>query len=390
MIYLDNNATTRPDPHVLEVMAPFYREQWGNPSSLHRFGAAVREEIDKARQQVMLTLHASRPSEIIFTSGGTEANHLAILGTLAAVPEKNHCITTAVEHSSVSKVYERLSAEGKQICILPVNSQGLIDLKRLEESVTAKTGIVSVVWANNETGALQPIAEIAKICRKHGVPLHLDAVQAFGKVPAELSKINADLVTLSGHKFHAPKGVGALFVRKGHRIRPLLIGGGQEAGQRAGTENVAGIIAFGKAAKLGSQNLSQMEAVATLRNRLETEIISMSSRAKISAAQTPRLPNTSHICFDGYNGEEICLLLSEAGICVSTGSTCSAGNREPSPILKAMGIPAQTARGAVRFSLSRETTDEEIEIVLQRLSDILKRLNSHSFVRHFRSHSPPL
>ena len=374
--YLDNNATTRPHPKVLEALFHYYNEQWGNPSSLHRFGSQTREALDRARQQVMLALGATRPAEVLFTSGGTESNHLAITGTLSAFPQKKHCITTAVEHSSVLKLFQRLEKEGCKVDMLPVNASGQISLRDLESKLSPDTALVSLVWANNETGVLSPITEAAKICQRHHVPLHVDAIQAFGKIPIDVFRAGVDLLSISGHKFHAPKGAGALYVKKGHRLRPIFLGGSQEQGMRAGTSNVPGIVGLGIAAEMAAQNLETIKKVETLRDQLEQKIVALYPKAIISGATSPRLPNTSHICFDGLDGESICLLLSEVGVCVSTGSACSAGSLEPSHVLKAMGMTPTQAKGAVRFSLSSETTEEEIENTIDELRKVIKRVLS--------------
>ncbi len=374
-VYLDNNATTRPDPKVLEALSYYYKEEWGNPASLHRFGAQTREAVERARKQVMLAIGATRPAEILFTSGGTESNHLAILGTLAASQQKKHCITTAVEHSSVLKLFQRLEKEGTPVDFLSVNAKGQISLQELESKITPETALVSIVWANNETGVIFPITEAAKICARHHVPLHVDAIQAFGKIPMDVYRTGVDLVSLSGHKFHAPKGVGCLYVKKGHRLRPMFLGGSQEQGMRAGTSNVPGIVGFGAAAEIAMQNLSTMEKVKNLRDQLEQKILKLYSKTILSGIGSPRLPNTSHICFDGLDGESICLLLSEVNVCASTGSACSAGSLESSHVLKAMGMTPQQAKGAVRFSLSRETTDAEMEQTAIELGKIVKRLS---------------
>lgn len=376
MIYLDNNATTRVLPEVLEAMLPFYREYWGNPSSMHPFGAQVAKHIDEAREKVAKLLCAQRESEIVFTSGGTESNNLAIRGTLQANPTKRHVITTLVEHPSVLSLCQQLAKEGYEVHYLPVKPNGDLNLGELETSIRKTTALVSIMWANNETGVIFPIEAIAKICASKNVPLHVDATQAVGKIPIDLRSVPVNLISLSGHKLHAPKGIGALYVRRGTQLAPLFFGGGQERSRRPGTENVASIVGLGKAAELAQKRVeaNQMALVADSRDQFETEVQKKIPWVKRNGVGSKRLPNTSSLCFECLQGEEISLLLGEAGICVSTGSACSAGSLEPSHVLKAMGISQAHAKGAVRFSLSFETTKEEIDQTLGMLEKIVARL----------------
>ena len=378
VIYLDNNATTRVLPEILEAMLPFYTELWGNPSSLHQFGAQVAPHLDKAREQVAKLIEAQRANEITFTSGGTESTHLAILGTLKANPIKKHVVTSQVEHSSVSGLCQSLEKEGYDITYIGVDSNGNPDLKQLEAATKKETVLVSIMWANNETGVLFPIEEVATICDSKNITLHVDATQAVGKIPIDLRKAPVHLLSISGHKFHAPKGIGALFVRRGKKINPLVLGGHQERGRRAGTENVAGIVGLGKAAELAQKRISEKiwRSIEILRDQFEEKIIQKFPWTQINGKNAKRLPNTSSLSFEGLNGEAICLLLSEEGIAASTGSACSAGTLEPSHVLKAMGLNTKKAKGTIRISLSFETTQEEMEQVAKALEKIIQRLAS--------------
>ncbi|MBI4125046.1 MAG: aminotransferase class V-fold PLP-dependent enzyme [Deltaproteobacteria bacterium] len=371
MIYLDNNATTRVLPEVMEAMLPFYTELWGNPSSLHPFGAQVAKHIDKAREQAAALLGAQRESEIVFTSGGTESNNLAIRGTLLANPGKKHIVTTPVEHPSVLLLCQQMEKEGYEVTYA---------LDHPEKSIGENTALVSVMWANNETGVIFPIEKIAAVCREKNVPLHVDATQAAGKIPIDLRQVPVSLLSISGHKLHAPKGIGALYVRRGTRLNPLFHGGHQERSRRAGTENVAGIVGFGKACELAQERLKNgvMEKITELRDRFEKTLAQKFPWIRINGKENRRLPNTSSISFERLEGEAICLLLGEENICVSTGSACSAGSLEPSHVLKAMGLNAKQARGTVRFSLGFETTQEEINQTINTLEKIIWRLKRTS------------
>ncbi|MBI5300424.1 MAG: cysteine desulfurase NifS [Deltaproteobacteria bacterium] len=375
VIYLDNNATTKPHPDVLSALLPFYTELWGNPSSIHHFGSQVTKHVDHARDQVARLIGAQKSNEIIFTSGGTEANNLAIRGALQANPKKRHIITTQVEHSSVSSLCHELEKENFKITYLPVQSSGALHLEDLKKAIRSDTALVSIMWANNETGVLFPVEEIAKICEENKIPFHSDAIQAVGKIPVDLQKARVSLLTLAGHKLHAPKGVGALYVRRGTQIKAQLVGGSQERSRRAGTENVAGIIGLGKACELSQKRLAQNGCqTSELRNSFETHLKDKFGFVQINGKEGPRLPNTSSITFEGLDAETICLLLNEEAIAVSTGSACSAGSLDPSHVLKAMGFSQKRSKGTVRFSLSFETTNEEINQTITVLEKVLRRL----------------
>ncbi len=375
-IYLDNNATTRPDPRVVEAMLPFLTERYANPSSVHLFGQQVRHAIETAREQVAAAL-GSKPRQIVFTGGGTEANALAIRGALAGRPDKRHFITTAVEHDSVLRLAEQLQKEGYRVTYLGVDTLGRLDMAELQASLDDETALVSVMHANNETGVLFPIEEIGKLTSARGVPLHVDATQTVGKLPVDVSRLPVQLLTLAAHKFHGPKGAGAVYVGRGVRIRPQILGGHQERDLRAGTENVAGIVGMGVAIQLAMDHLDEENTrVRALRDRLERGILERISIAHVNGDREHRLPNTTNIGFEALEAEAVLMLLSKEGVCVSSGSACSSGSLEPSHVLKAMGIDPRIAHGAVRFSLSRFTTDEEIERTLEIVPAAIERLRS--------------
>lgn len=375
-IYLDNNATTRPDPRVVEAMLPFLTERYANPSSVHLFGQQVRHAVETAREQVAAALR-SKPRQIVFTGGGTEANALAIRGALAGRPDKRHFITTAVEHDSVLRLAEQLQKEGYRVTYLGVDTLGRLDMAELQASLDDETALVSVMHANNETGVLFPIEEIGKLTAARGVPLHVDATQTVGKLPVDVSRLPVQLLTLAAHKFHGPKGAGAVYVGRGVRIRPQVLGGHQERDLRAGTENVAGIVGMGVAIQLAMDHLDEENTrVRALRDRLERGILERISIAHVNGDREHRLPNTTNIGFEALEAEAVLMLLSKEGVCVSSGSACSSGSLEPSHVLKAMGIDPRIAHGAVRFSLSRFTTDEEIERTLEIVPAAIERLRS--------------
>jgi cysteine desulfurase len=377
-IYLDSNATTRIAPEVFEAMLPYLTEIYGNPSSIHRVGSRAAVGVKEAREKVAAFLNC-REAEVTFTSGGTESNALAIRGVLAANPEKRHIITSSVEHPSVLELCHQLEKEGYRVTYLGVDGAGLLELAELSEAVSEETGLVSIMWANNETGVLFPIDEVVNIVKPYGVPLHVDAVQAAGKVPVDLGMTEVDLLSASGHKVHGPKGVGLLYIRRGTRLNPLLVGGGQEKGRRSGTENVAGIVGLGKALEMAGEYLKDgVEKTRRLRNRLESGILANIPNASRNGVPELRTPNTTSINFENVEGEAILLLLDEIGICASSGSACSTGALEPSHVLKAMGVPQERAHGSIRFSLSRYTTIEEIERVLEELPPIIARLTKLS------------
>ena len=379
MIYFDNNATTRIAPEVFEAMQPFLTSIYGNPSSAHRSGREAGIIVEKSREQVASLVGAKSPGEIIFTSGGTESDNWACLGTLEANPSKKHIVTTRVEHEAVRKLCEKLEAH-YEITWLEVNEQGFLDLDELKKSLREETAFVSVMLANNETGILFPVAEIAEIVKANSSAVfHVDGVNAVGKIPIDLKKTQIDLFSLSGHKFHAPKGIGALYVKENLALPSYFTGGGQENSRRAGTEAVHQIAGLGKAAQL-AQDFSAMEKVFALRNKLENEILQKipNSRLNGTSDYAKRLPNTSSISFENTNGEAILARLDDLEICVSTGSACNAAHHAASAVLQAMNVPYSSAMGAIRFSLGRYNTESEVDFVLQKLPKIIQDLNSIS------------
>ncbi len=390
-IYLDNNATTAVDPAVLDAMMPYLTTHYGNASSMHTFGGRLRHDIDQARDQVAALLHGE-PEEIIFTSGGTEGDITAIQSALLAQPEKHHLITSRVEHPAVRTTCRIMQKRGHRLTELPVDEQGRLDLHQLEAALTDDTALVTIMWANNETGVVFPVQDIAELCRAKGVLFHTDAVQAVGKLPIDLRKTPLDLLSLSGHKLHAPKGIGAFYVRKGTPLAPLMTGGHQEFGKRAGTENIAGIVALGKACELAGQHLSEEnERVRRLRDRLEKTLLRDCPDARLNGDPANRLPNTANISFEFIEGEAILLLMDEKGICASSGSACTSGALEPSHVLRAMGVPFTAVHGSIRFSLSRFTTDEDIDTVCRELPPIIKRLRQLSpFSPQHRTNDAPV
>jgi cysteine desulfurase len=375
-IYLDNNSTTRAAPEVVAAMAPFWREQYGNPSSLHVAGQAARHAVETARAHVASLINAV-PREIVFTSGGTESDNLAILGTLAAYPKKRHIVTTAVEHVAVLSLCERLVLEGFRVSFIGVDRDGALDLDALAAALNGDTALASVMYANNETGVIFPIREIAALCNDRGIPLHVDAVQAAGKIDIDAGALGAKLISVSAHKIHGPKGAGALYVGKGARIRGQHVGGHQERDIRPGTENVAAIVGFGEAARLARQRLaSGLGDIVALRDRLEQGILERVPFAHVIGDPSRRTANTSNIGFENLEAEAILIALSEKGLCASSGSACSSGSLEPSHVLKAMGIAESVAHGAVRFSLSHDTTLDEIDQALSIIPEVVTRLES--------------
>lgn len=376
-IYLDNNATTQVDPAVIEAMLPYLTTYFGNPSSMHSFGGKVGQAVKQGREQIASLLGAEA-SEIVFTSCGTEGDNAAIRAALSAQPNKRHIITTVVEHPAVLNLCKRLEKEGYTVTYLSVDDKGLLDLHELEAALTGNTALVSVMYANNETGVIFPIEEIGQIVKEKGAIFHVDAVQAVGKVPLDMKTSTIDMLTLSGHKIHAPKGIGALYVRRGVRFRPFMIGGHQERGRRGGTENVAGIVALGKAAELAQQHLLEVETEKRLRDRLEQGILSAIPNTVVNGHSTKRLPNTTNIGFKYIEGEAILLSLNQFGICASSGSACTSGSLEPSHVLRALGLPYSVLHGSIRFSLSRYTTDAEIDRVLEVMPQVVERLRAMS------------
>ena len=377
-IYFDNNATTPVAPEVLEAMLPFFREQWGNPSSIYGFGRQLAKPLDLAREKVAALINAE-PREIIFTSGGTESNNSALQSALDAHPQKRHLVTTAVEHHATIKFCAHLKNIGFDFTVLPVDANGTLDLNLLEQSIQPETAIVSVMTANNETGVLFPIEEIAAICRRKDVLFHTDAVQAPGKLKIDVRESGADFLSLSAHKLYAPKGVGALYAKRGVKYHPYIIGGGQEQGRRGGTENVAGIVGFGRAAELATTHLREaVTRLRALRDKLETGILETVEGVTVNGSRDMRLPNTSNLSFDGIEAEGILLLLDEQGICASSGSACTSGSLDPSHVLLAMGCGPARARASVRFSLGIYNTEAEVDFVLKQLPPIIAKLRSHS------------
>jgi len=378
LVYVDNNATTKVAPEVFAAMEPFFCEMYGNPSSMHSIGGSVGPKIREARAQVA-NLIGAQPDEIIFTSCGTESDSTAVHAALTADPAKRHIVTSRVEHPAIGSLAGSLSKQGYRVTEVPVDGDGCLDMGLLEESLTPDTALVSIMWANNETGVIFPVEKIAAMCRQRGITFHTDAVQAVGKLPINLAFSKIDMLSLSGHKLHAPKGIGALYVRKGTKFSPFLIGGHQEKGRRAGTENVPGIIALGKACELAGNNLDKENSVVkTLRDRLESELIHLIPEAKINGTTKYRTPNTSNISFANIEGESILLMLNEFGICASSGSACTSGSLEPSHVMRAMGVPFTMAHGSIRFSLSIYNTEDDVARIIKELPSIVKRLRELS------------
>lgn len=377
VIYLDNNATTRVDEAVLAAMLPYLSEFYGNPSSMHTFGGQVGKAVKQAREQVAALLGAES-TEIIFTSCGTEGNNSAIRAALAARPNKTHIITSQVEHAAVLNQCKQLESQGYTVTYLSVDRQGQIDLAELEASLTGNTALVSIMYANNESGVVFPIEQIGQMVKENGAIFHVDAVQAAGKIPLNMKTSTVDMLTVSGHKLHAPKGIGVLYVRKGVRFRPMLIGGHQERGRRAGTENVPGIIALGKACELALQHLDNVFEEQALRDLLEQGILNTIPDTVVNGHPKYRLPNTTNIGFKYIEGEAILLSMNQYGICASSGSACTSGSLEPSHVLRAMGLPYSVLHGSIRFSLSRYTKQAEVEKVLSVMPPVIERLRELS------------
>jgi cysteine desulfurase len=379
VIYLDNNATTKVAPEVVEVMMPYLSEFYGNPSSMHSFGGDVAAKIKGARQHVANLIGAS-PQEIIFTSCGTESDGTAIRAAVESNPDRKQIVTSRVEHPAIKNLYETLSKQGYHVTFVPVDNDGRLDLDYLYKSLNDDTAIVSLMWANNETGVIFPVEEISREVKDRGIIFHTDAVQAAGKLPIDVNTTGVDMLSLSGHKFHAPKGIGVLYVRKGTKFSPYMIGGHQEEGRRGGTENVASIVALGKAAELAKQNLDQNSyaSVGVLRDKLEATLLESVTNSMVNGDTENRLPNTTSIAFEYVEGEAILLLMNEHGICASSGSACTSGSLEPSHVLRAMGVPFTAAHGSIRFSLSRYTTAEEIDFVIEKMPPIIARLRELS------------
>lgn len=379
VIYVDNNATTMVAPKVLEAMMPYFSTYYGNPSSMHSFGGDVAGAIKTARENVANLIGAA-PGEIVFTSCGTESDGTAIRAAIESYPDKKHIVTSRVEHPAIKNLYESLSKKGYRATFVPVDGSGRLDIDYLYNSLSEDTAIVSLMWGNNETGVLFPIEEISREVKSRGILFHTDAVQAVGKIPINVTESGVDMLSLSGHKLHAPKGIGALYIRKGTKFSPFMIGGHQENGRRGGTENTASIIGLGKAAELAFEHLESKgyDAVSRLRDKLEYALLEKVPNAIVNGDPTSRLPNTTSIAFEYVEGEAILLMMNEHGICASSGSACTSGSLEPSHVLRAMGVPFTAAHGSIRFSLSRYNTEDEINVILQELPPIIERLRELS------------
>ncbi len=377
-VYFDNNATTAVAPEVFEAMKPFLTRLYGNPSSIHTFGGQVMAHIDQARERLAALLGA-QTSEIIFTSCGTESDNAALRSAMLTSKGRNKLVVSQVEHPAILNVAKDLERNGTLVERIPVDANGRLDMEQAKEMIDEQTALVSVMWANNETGNIQPVRELAELAHSKGALFHTDAVQAVGKVPMNLSEGWVDFLSLSGHKLHAPKGVGALYVRRGVRFHPFVIGGHQEDSRRAGTENVASVVGLGMAAELAAQNIDKENTqVSKLRDRLEQGIQNAIPEVRVNGDREHRLPNTTNISFEFIEGESILNLLDQYGICASSGSACTTGSLEPSHVLRAMGLPYTAAHGAIRFSLSRYNTLGEVDFVLEKLPPIIARLREIS------------
>ncbi|NMD06042.1 MAG: cysteine desulfurase NifS [Deltaproteobacteria bacterium] len=378
VIYLDNNATTQVAEEVLEAMLPYFREFYGNPSSMHTFGGQVGQKIRAAREQVAALIGAL-PEEIIFTSCGTESDNSAIRSALTTQPDKKHIVTSRVEHPAVRALCAHLSTQGYRITELPVDKNGILDLENLEKSMTPDTAVVSLMWGNNETGVIFPVEEAAAMAHDRGILFHTDAVQTVGKIHINMKNNVIDMLSISGHKLHAPKGIGVLYIRRGTKYVPFLIGGHQEKERRGGTENAPSIIGLGKACELAAKNMEKENTyVKKLRDKLEAELLKRIPQSRVNGDTNDRLPNTTNISFEYVEGEAILLLMNELGICASSGSACTSGSLQPSHVLRAMGVPFTMAHGSVRFSLSIYNTDKEIDFVIEKMPGIIERLRGMS------------
>ena len=385
-VYFDNNATTQVAPEVRDAMLPFLGELYGNPSSMHAFGGQVAKHLDLAREEVARFLNAE-PDEIIFTSCATESDNSAIRGTADYFGKDLKVITTAVEHPAVLQPCRRLKALGHEVVELPVNSLGQLDLaqldgelsKRLNDQTPKRPTLVSVMWANNETGVLFPIEKIAEICKRYGAILHTDAVQVAGKIPVDVKKVPVDMLSMSGHKFHAPKGIGIFYVRRGTKLKPFMLGGHQERSRRAGTENVPYVVGLAKACELARLGMAKESVQLTaMRDRLEAGLLAKCPNVRVNGDKANRLPNTLNVSFEYIEGEAIAYHLSDLGICISTGSACASGSLDPSHVIRAMGVPFTAIHGSVRFSLSRYNTMEEVDYVLEKLPPVIRNLRELS------------
>jgi cysteine desulfurase len=377
-IYMDNNATTQVAQEVLDVMLPYFRELYGNPSSMHTFGGQVGQKIRQAREQVAALLGAL-PEEIVFTSCGTESDNSAIRSALTTRPDKKHIVISRVEHPAIRTLCSHLGTQRYKITELPVDKNGILDLENLEKSLTPDTAIVSLMWGNNETGVIFPVEEAANLAHEKGILFHTDAVQSTGKIPINMKNNLIDMLSISGHKLHAQKGIGVLYIRRGTKFSPFLIGGHQEKGRRGGTENTPSIIGLGMACELAVKNMERENSyVKRLRDKLEKELLKKISHSRVNGDIQNRLPNTTNISFEYVEGEAILLLMNELGICASSGSACTSGSLQPSHVLRAMGVPFTMAHGSIRFSLSVYNTEEEVDYVIDKMPAIIERLRGMS------------
>lgn len=379
-VYLDNNATTPTRAEVIDAMAPYYKDVFGNPSSVHQFGRVARKAVEEARRRLAELIGADSPDEIVFTSGGTESNNFALKGTAFALKDKgDHIITSTIEHHAVENPCQFLEKQGYRVSFVPVDEFGIVDLDNLKKSITDKTILISIMYANNEMGTVEPIEEIINIAKEKNIYFHTDAVQAVGKIPIDIKKLGVDLLSLSAHKFYGPKGIGVLYIKRGTKITPIQQGGHHERNRRAGTENVAGIVGLGKAAEIAKrQMIGESKRILKLRDRLYEGIKKNIKHIKLNGHPSQRLPNTLNVSFEYLEGESIILNLDMEGIAVSTGSACTSGSLEPSHVLLAMGISHQTAQGSIRFSLGSMNTEEDIDYTLEKLPPIIERLRKMS------------
>lgn len=376
-VYLDNNATTAVAPEVTEAMLPFFTEYWGNPSSMHYFGGQVRKYIEEARGKVASLLGAE-PSEIVFTSCGSEGDNMAVRGAVEALGKGVRIVTTRVEHPAVQGPCRYLTEQGYHLTEVGVDASGMLNMAELRESLVEGPIVASVMWANNETGVIFPIDEIAQMVKQAGGVMHTDAVQAVGKLPIDVRKVPVDLLSLSGHKLHAPKGIGALYIRKGTKLNTFIIGGHQESGRRAGTENVPYIVGLGKACEMAAASIQDEARVAKMRDKLEAGLLASCPDTMVNGDRKHRLPNTTNISFQYIEGEAILYHLSDLGICASSGSACTSGSLEPSHVIRAMGIPFTAAHGSIRFSFSRYNREDEVDYVIKNMPPIVERLRKLS------------
>lgn len=377
-IYLDNNATTRVAWEVTEVMTPYFSDLYGNPSSAHFFGGQIASKLGAAREQVAQLIGA-HPDEIVFTSCGTESDNTAIMSALATNPEKKHIVTSRVEHPAIRTLCQHLRKQGYDVTEVPVDGEGRLNMDFYAQSLRSDTAIVSLMWANNETGVIFPVEKAADMARERGILFHTDAVQVAGKIPINVEKSAVDMLSISGHKLHAPKGIGALYVRKGTMFSPFLIGGHQERGRRGGTENTPSIIGLGKACELAVANVEhENNEVRLMRDRLEKELVARIPNSRVNGGGAERLPNTANISFESVEGEAILLMLDEFGICASSGSACTSGSLQPSHVLRAMGVPFTMAHGSIRFSLSVYNEESEIDLVIEKIPSVIEKLRALS------------